>query len=137
MATTHYGTRAGRRICDIDLSSELGAWSTFVPTLSAGSGTFTSASATGRYKTLGKTTFITITITITTNGTAATYVRASLPNTSNTYCVLAGRGTQLSGNALVGQIDPSATAVLIFNYNNTYPGASGEVLVVSGVYENT
>ena len=30
---------------------------------------------------------------------------------------------------------PAATTVAIVNFDNTYPGASGEVLAISGTYE--
>lgn len=166
MAVTHYGTRAGRRICDLDLSAEQAdiaaveanvatlqtnvtalqafdtalqsAWTAYTPSLGAGSGSFTSATAAGRYKTVGKTTFVTVTITITTNGTASLFITASLPNTANANAIVVGRSIFGSGNALTGIVALGAPQqITITNYNNTYPGANGEILVVSGVYENT
>jgi hypothetical protein len=112
------------------------AWTSYTPAITAGSGTITTASATGKYKTVGKTTFITMTITITTNGSGATSVIATLPNTCANNTVLVGRSVAL-GAQVMGIIGAGETTVTLFNYNDSYPGASGGVLFASGVYENT
>ncbi len=88
-----------------------GAWSTYTPTVSCLSGTFTSASASGRYRQIGKTVQLYITWSVVTVGTCATQFRATLPNSTTTQ-----------GGAL-------------------YPGAMGDnvggALVVSGVENAT
>ena len=114
-----------------------GAWVNYTPTLSAQSGTFTSASPFGRYKLLGqKTVFVEVQVGITTNGTAAGAVQMTLPFTAfNAPYILAGRATVVSGKAVTGTISASDTKVVLVNYDNTYPGASGETIVASGVYE--
>lgn len=117
-------------------ASTFAAWTSYVPTITAGTGTFTSVSATGRYITIGKLTFISITVTITTNGTAATDVIATLPNTAGAAAGLHGRENGVSGKTLTGAVLSGASNVLIINYDNTYPGQNGAVLVVSGIYEN-
>jgi hypothetical protein len=118
---------------------ELGtsSWTAYTPTVTAGSGSFTAVSATGIYNQLGKTVFFQVAITITTNGTAATSVNATLPFTSVTgpIYVVAGRANAVSFKMLQGKIGSASTTVAIFNYDNTYPGASGETLIVSGVYQ--
>jgi hypothetical protein len=114
-------------------------FTTYTPVITAGSGTFTTVSATGRYRRIGKLIFIQITITITTNGTAAGSVIATLPftalNLSGVTHVLAGRALAPSGKMLQGQINSGVNFVNIENYDNTYPGADGQTLVVSGFYE--
>ena len=116
------------------------AWTAYTPTVEAGAGTFTDVSATGSYLVMGKTVFVRIRVTITTNGTAATYVSATLPvNCAATpaICVLSGRAGGVSGYMLQGVVSFSTpTLVRIYNYDNTYPGADGEIIVVSGVYES-
>lgn len=113
------------------------AWTAYTPTVTAQSGTFTSVTGTGRYKTIGKTTFVQIAVGITTNGTAGSWVIASLPNTAGSAVqILAGRATVLSTKMLQGQINGGGTTVAILNYDNSYPGATGEQLVLSGVYES-
>ena len=121
------------------LLSILGAATVYTPVVMAASGTFTTVSATGRYRIIGKLVFIQITVTITTNGTAAGDVIATLPfasvNVASAAHVLAGRANAVSGKMLQGIINTNSGTVAIFNYDNTYPGASGETLVLSGFYE--
>jgi hypothetical protein len=113
------------------------AWTAYTPTVGAGGGALTTASATGRYLQIGKTIHVTITVTVTTNGTANLYVSASLPFTSNNNAVLVGREIGLSGKMLQGIMSNGSTFTPILNYDNTYPAADGAVLVVNGVYERT
>lgn len=110
------------------------AWTSYTPVLSCGSGTLTSASATGRYKTLGKTVFVQVSILITTNGTCATNIQATLPFLGNGAYLLAGREGSATGKALNAIV--ATTVVIITNYDNTYPGADGGVVQASGVYES-
>lgn len=115
-------------------SNVASAWTAYTPTVTAGSGAFTTASAVGKYLTIGKLTFVRIAVTITTNGTAATSVIASLPNTTSLSFILAGRETASTGKMLAGIA--SGTTVTLLNYDNTYPGGSGFILLASGSYEN-
>jgi hypothetical protein len=63
------------------------AWSTYTPTVTAQVGTITTASATGRYKQIGKTVIAQVDVTITTAGTGSSSLQATLPVTaaSNNY----------------------------------------------------
>jgi hypothetical protein len=114
-------------------------FTTYTPVVTAGSGAFTTVSATGRYRRIGKLVFIQITVTITTNGTAAGQVNATLPFTSVNVAgvnhVLTGRANAVSGKSLQGVIGANVSLLNIVNYDNTYPGASGETLALSGFYE--
>lgn len=134
---------AGYQPKDADLtavavSGLAGPWTAYTPTITAGSGTLTTVSATGRYLNMGKLTFVQVAITITTNGTAAGSVRATLPNTATAVgWMLTGRENGLTAKLLQGFIGPgSPTLITIVNYDNTYPGASGASIIVSGCYEN-
>jgi hypothetical protein len=110
---------------------------TYTPVITAGSGAFTTVSAAGRYRIIGKLVFIEILVAITTNGTAAVVVNVSLPFpelTGGTQ-VISGRAT-VFGKALTGTVYASAPSTLqIVNYDNSYPGANGENLIVQGYYE--
>lgn len=112
------------------------AWSTFTPTITAGSGTFTTVSASGRYKQVGKVVYVSISIVITTNGTAATSVLATLPVSANASAAptFQGRGNVVSGKQLQAKA-ASVSQIAITNYDNTYPGATGETLLINGAYE--
>lgn len=59
------------------------AWTSYTPTVTSSSGTATTVSATGRYKQIGKTVFLTISVTITAVGTAAGQIFATLPTNAS------------------------------------------------------
>lgn len=115
------------------------AWTPYTPTLSCGTGTFTSASATGASKQTGKTILVRVVVSITTNGSCAGRVEATLP-----INVSVGLGDQTlagfnatSASVLAATIAPavSISKVLFFSATGTYPGASANELVAQGVYE--
>mgnify|MGYP001617180801 CR=1 FL=1 len=109
------------------------AWTTYSPTVSSLSGGFTSASATGRYKQLGKTVFVIIDITITTNGGGGGYVTSTLPVSAFGRVVLPGHAYTI--RKMLQTFELSATSIAIVFYDANYPGSDGEILVVTGVYE--
>jgi hypothetical protein len=130
--------RYQKRDADLDAVAASGVaspWTAYTPTITAGSGTFTTLGAvSGKYMTIGKVSFVLVSIAITTNGTAATYVRATLPNTAVGTAVIAGREMSVTGKMLFAL--PSGASMTIAYYDNTYPGVSGGLLIVSGCYEN-
>ncbi len=109
------------------------AFTSYTPAITAGSGTFTTVSGAGRYKQIGKIVFVIITITITTNGSAATDVISTLPVAPTGIINFCGRAVSVSGKMLQGTALSASVAIL--NYDGSYPGASGETLNVSGFYE--
>lgn len=116
-------------------NSTSAAWTAYTPTVGAQTGTITTSSATGAYLVVGKLVFFKIAITITTNGTGATAVQASVPLAADDTYFLAGRANGISGKMLLGRI--SGTGMAIANYDNTYPAVSGEVLLLTGYYRTT
>lgn len=115
------------------------AWTAYTPTIGSGTGSITTSSATGRYKQLGKTVFIELKITITTNGTGATFLTATLP--SGMSCIadtfFGGKARAVSGKLVGAAVQASGSSLAIGNYDNTYPAADGEIIVISGVFELT
>ncbi len=116
------------------------AWTAYTPTITAGSGSFTTVSGNGRYLKIGKTVIIKIRVIITTNGTAASYVSATVP-----FTAIAGSGGQLlqgrenggiNNKMLSGIIGDGVNTVIITTYDSVYPGANGAVLEVNGIYES-
>lgn len=116
------------------------AWTAWVPTVTPGSGSFTTlGTVTARYKQIGKTVFFYISIPITTNGTAAGFIQATLPftaaNTSNQSAV--GRENSLTGKSLGARIVLNTANLQFTFYDATYPGANGASIDASGQYETT
>lgn len=114
--------------------SDFVPWTSWTTTISASSGTFTTVSATAKYALIGGLYFIRVIITITTNGTAASIVRFTLPTTATEAAVFYGRETGSAGNQLQGSVAASSDTVDVVTYNNAYPGASGATLTISGFY---
>ena len=131
-----------KTLTDIETPFPNGAWiSTFVPVITAGSGTFTTTTSSCRYQVYGKLVQYHVIITITTNGTAAGSVIFTLPITANAavsgnWSIGSGREGAAIGNMVVVTAG-STTTGQIRSVTNTYPGGTGYVLYVSGTYEST
>ncbi len=111
------------------------AWTAYTPTLTASVGTYTSASATGRYKTIGKTVFVNVLITITTVGTG-TYPEFTLPVTPRDISEVLFYGSEQATTAkTINGRRFSATTVGVAYYDNSMPAASGAIFRLTGVYE--
>jgi hypothetical protein len=108
------------------------AWTPYSPSLTCGSGSFTTATATGRYKTLGKTVFVSLLITMTTNNTCASFLNATLPFMAGGPVGIPGR----ISNTVMGQGVNGSSAITIVAYDGTYPFGDGKVAAMSGVYES-
>jgi hypothetical protein len=110
---------------------------TYTPTVGCGSGTKSDITATGTYVVdrLRKIATFQAVITDTTNGSCATDLSITLPTTATEATVVAGQATVVSGSMLVGFVPSNSATMLIHNYDNTYPGADGETLIVSGTYQ--
>ena len=108
---------------------------TYTPTVTAGTGTFTTVSAVGKATKIGDLWFVNITVTVTTNGTAATNVQVTLPPglTASARCGFQGRENGTSGKALAGDVLTGQTTLTFANYDNTYPAANGSSLNVFGI----
>jgi hypothetical protein len=117
---------------------DLSAWSTWTPTVTPITGTITTLGAhTGRYKAIGKTIIFQFSVTITTNGSAATGINVSLPFTASAFEFTAlGMETNNTGKLMRGFMAVSSTSIQLKFYDNTYPGGDGARLVVTGVYES-
>lgn len=110
------------------------AWQAFTPSLSCGTGSLGTSTAAGRKQTVGNTVSFTLTVSIVTNSTCATSVIASIP-TSLGSNIFVGRANSVSGKSLQGAVGPASPSMVIKNYDNSYPGADGETLVLTGTYE--
>lgn len=113
-----------------------GAWTTYTPTVACVSGTLTTGSATGRYQQFGKTVVVQMDISITTNGTCATGVTATLPFAANVRSSIVGKEVATTGFMVIASALPAGTTVDIRKYDATYPGGNSNELVMEGVFES-
>lgn len=112
------------------------AWQAYTPTITTGAGTITTlGTVIGRYWETDKLVQFYISIGITTNGTGANDVRATLPFTNSGVNSLAyGRESGATGVAVTGTIGANATVVVARKYDNSYPGANGAVIELAGTF---
>lgn len=110
-------------------------WFDYTPTLACGSGSMTTGSAAGRYMISGKTVSFTMTITDTTNGTCGSYLAVSVPFTAAGTASFYGRENAATFKMIGGVLPSGGMTAFVSNYDNTYPGASGATIYLSGVYE--
>jgi hypothetical protein len=115
------------------------AWTSYAPTLTAGSGTITTVgSIGGAYQRIGKTVVVQVTAAITTNGTGAGSLSISLPP----GLPATGNGAAtfvedlVTGQPAFGIIYSGATTVqAIRKADGSYPGGDGRRLIGSFTYQ--
>lgn len=115
------------------------AWTPYTPTITlTGTGALTTVSASGRYKQIGKTVHLWLTITITDHGTAAGTLNATLPvnSVSGVEATILGRDAGVTGWVIQGRIQSAASVISnITSYATNSIIADGAVLNFSGTYE--
>ncbi|MFD0716558.1 glycosyl hydrolase family 28-related protein [Paenibacillus sp. GCM10027626] len=111
-----------------------GVWVGYTPAVSSQIGHIPAKSATGRYRKDRNTVQFEIAITITTNGTGAGALTAALPVKPRSYAMASGREIAVGGKMLAATSAASLN-LDITNYDNSYPGVDGAILVLTGSYE--
>lgn len=113
------------------------AWTAYTPTVTAGTGTYTSISATGKYMVAFGICHVQIVVTVTTKGTGTLPI-VTLPFNALTGSAgmplparQAGAGTNYYG---FGRITNTLAAVQITAYDNTDISATGDTLYLNGSY---
>ena len=109
---------------------------TWTPTVTAGSGTFTTVSGAGTYTKIGNRVLWYMKIDITTNGTAASSVRFTMPVglTPGADAVFNGVESLAVGFTCHGIWVAASSYMQAAKYDNTYPGGSGYRLEFQGQY---
>jgi hypothetical protein len=108
------------------------AWTSYTPTVTAGTGSFTTVSAVGAWIRIGRLCVVRQSITITTNGTAGGNIQATLPfNSSNDVGVF--REGAATGNC--GVVQGNGASAVYRTFTNGYPGGSGYTLLGTLSYE--
>lgn len=112
------------------------AWTTYTPTLGVGGGSLpASYTISGRYKVIGKTVFISITIVLTTDVTGTSYMTATIP--SSTFAGTTAFSAKDTNSVITAYGNSGSSIIGIFSAGGGYPGGSGKTLVISGVYEQS
>ena len=108
------------------------AWT---PTIDATSGAITTSSSTfARYRTINRTVYFSISITITDNGTGASALRFTLPTGSAQFGGNCTARNSTTGVGLIAAFATSGTTVTIQTTAGAYPVASGQTVLCTGWY---
>jgi hypothetical protein len=114
------------------------AWTGYAITAASGTGTLTSYTATAVYTRIGKLCVIRALIAISNTGTGAGNIVFTLPFTSKSG-VAAGHGSgreqALTGKMLEVFVPENSPTGIIWFYDNSYPGATGNTLAFNAIYE--
>lgn len=108
-------------------------WLGYTTILTPDSGTFTSATSSGKFSVHGKTCEVSVGITIATNGTAAG-IGVSVPFSSVGASIFCGRENQSTGLLLQGFLNNAASKVVIFNYLGNNINADSTTIYMNGSY---
>ena len=114
-----------------------GAWTAYTPTVTAGTGSLTTVSATGFYYATGKLCIVRAHINLTTNGTGSGVLNCTMPFTAINDKNQVGTFREQVVTGLQGSVNltlNTATAGLRY-YDNTYPGANATQFCLSITYE--
>lgn len=112
------------------------AFTAWTPTITSGTGTLTTVSASGGYLLDGKLFTFHLLITVTTNGTGASWLQFSLPNSLLANGAQACSGVKTNASTAESVWIQDATGVVtVFNADGSYPGGDGTFHVVSGTIE--
>lgn len=113
------------------------AWTAYTPTVTASSGTYTTAAATGKYVTIAGICYVQITLTVTTKGTGVTPI-VTLPATAlsgSTQMPLQAREGAINGKTGAAVISAALNSLQIFDYaNGDLVTANGCVVYINGSY---
>ena len=118
------------------LQSEIPGFVAYTPQVTALTGSFTSASATGRYAQINKLIFLQVVLTITTVGTGTSPI-VSLPIAANgqSWCI-SGVEIASTGKGVTGQVGfNSRPGIMLLRYDDNGTPGIGTQIVLSGFYE--
>jgi hypothetical protein len=106
-----------------------GIWTAWTPTITSNSGTLTTVSGSGRYCRINNLIVGRLQIFITTNGTGATFIEATLPAGITPVNFTAGGGVgsfrEYQSIGFSGAIALlSTTKFMLTKYDGTYPGGT-------------
>lgn len=112
------------------------ALGTYTPVVTANTGTITTYTATGAYTKIGRLVNVSVSITITTNGTGAGYLIVSLPTgyaaASSITQMGSGREDAVTGDML--QVISASANMNLVTYSGAYPGGDGHIIFATLTY---
>jgi hypothetical protein len=120
-------------VTNVGLTGILDAWTAYTPTVTVTGGAGT---ATGRYKQIGKTMFISVFANVTAGGSAlAISLPAGVTAVTGVNQYMVGRESTTTGNTWIGSIPSGSTVINAIKYDNNFPVTTGQTFGFSGMFE--
>lgn len=113
----------------------LGAWVPQALPVAPFTGSFTNATASGRFRKTGRTVDFTATVETPGNGTGNGAILLYMPYPAAALFVFLGREANITGTTVIATM--SSNVLFIRDINSGYPGGDGRSFTISGVYEAT
>lgn len=111
-------------------------WFAYAPTVISGSGTLTTASATGKFSLKGQMCHLQVAATITDKGTGGTDIRVAMPISASTGVgTVAGCGSSFNTFIALAVNLTTAGVLNIRKYDNTFYADNGQVLNAAITYQ--
>lgn len=118
-----------------DVNSNIRPVFQHTPAILSSSGSLTSASGTVNYHRVGSRVWFDAYMAITANGSGAGTITCSLPFQIRQAACAAGHTNGITYQSVFAQLPSNQTYMQITYDNGTYPGATGQTIIVSGSYE--
>jgi len=113
-----------------------GAWTTYTPTVTATTGSYTTITTTGAYQRIGKTCIVRANVDVVNKGTAVGGMEVSLPFTGkNSRQSGTGSENNTTGFSLVVLLEPSASVAIVRKYDFTTAWNNGWDNIIQVTYE--
>jgi hypothetical protein len=118
------------------LAWNAGAWTSYTPTVTASSGSYTTINVQGAYQRIGKTCIVRVFVNVDNKGTASAGMNITLPFTGkNIGQTGTGSENLVTGNTLTVILDPSATIAIVRKYDFTTAWNNGWGNAIQITYE--
>jgi hypothetical protein len=134
-----YGFLQADSTAGTGLAWNAGAWTSYTPTITAGTGSITTYTSGGFYIRVGKLCVVRAYAAISNTGTGASNIVFTLPFSSKSGSFAAGHGSgreqATTGKMLEVFVPENSPTGIIWFYDNSYPGATGNFLAFNAIYE--
>ena len=114
-----------------------GAWTSYSPSCTATSGSFTTCNTTGGYQRLGKTVFFYVNVTEVTLGSASGQVVVGLPTSVVGGATFIAREISVTGTTWSCTSTAGNSTFTCFTYNNGVTVGTNYLFIVSGTYQGS
>lgn len=138
------GAPIGSAIVDVSAAGDVAwpgdpAWTTVAAPVTSSGGALASASATFSYRKIGRVVMFRARASIVDNGTGSGFIQLTMPFSAagSVEWNSTGRESVVNGLPILGIIFSGGNMLSLAKLDLSYPGATGAILNVTGLFEST